>query len=444
MSSTPAISPTAAVTGRARPGIAGGRAARFIVPAAGLAALALFAALYLWRREAYFDALSFIGIAPYKIPFFDLEYILAGPDCWRRGIDVYVGNPCDLENRAWTYSPLLLRAWFLPGTAWTNPLGLLLAVSFFGALAAFPLLRERKALLLLLAAALSPRVVYAIERGNIDVLIFIAMVAAAVLAVGGTARRLSGYGLIALAGLAKIYPFIALGLSLRERRWRFIGIAAAGLAIIAGFALSFRAELAAMAVNVPSEHTRDAIGAANLPAALGPLLPIPYAALLIWAGLLARSGAQMVRLARWREFRAAFAALPPLEANLLVLGTLLIVGCFFTGISFGYRGIYLLLALPALAAMMADGGTAGAFARSTSLFIVVLMWEGFVTWVGAVPKFVATLAPPVGPKLLDIVWLLRELVWWHITAVMAGMLVCFALESDAAKALLSPGKPARP
>ncbi len=436
MSSAPAISRTAAVTGRACPGVGGGWMARLVVPAAGLTALAIFVALYALRPEIYFVVLSFIGVDPVKIPFFDLEYVLAGTECWRRGVDVYIDNPCDLASRPWDYSPLLLRAWFLGNTALTTPLGLIMDAAFFCSFAAFPPPRDCGALLAMLAAVMSQRVAFAAERGNIDVIIFIAMVAAAVLSVGPTARRMFGYGILAFLGLLKIYPFVALGLGLRERPRVLFGIAAATAAIFGWFVWFFHAEFAGMAAVIPAGDSRDFIGAVNVPAALGKIIWQPYGAVLIWAGLLARASAQVARLVRWTDFRAALTALPRLEANFLVLGALVTDGCFFTGQSVGYRGIYLLLALPAIAAMASRDGGIGVFARRTRIVIVLLMWEGLVTWAGAIPKFVETLAPPIGRKVFEITWLLGELVWWHLAAILAAVLVCFVLESDVAKALL--------
>src|SRR6516164_5252259 len=111
-------------------------ALRFTVSAAGLAAMIALALLYHLDPGYYYRVLAFIGIAPFQYPFFDIQGILSWVDCWQRGVDVYVTNPCDVRYRVFTYSPLWLRLAFLPGKEWTNPLGLCLAISFFLALAA--------------------------------------------------------------------------------------------------------------------------------------------------------------------------------------------------------------------------------------------------------------------------------------------------------------------
>ncbi len=402
---------------------------RLAVPAAGLGAAAIFAALYLWWRDAYFAVLTFAGIGPYKIPFYDLEYVLAGADCWRRGVDVYLHNPCELGDRGWAYSPLLLRASFLPGVTWTNALGLLQAGVFFGSFTAFPPLRDRPATWIMLAALISPRVAFAVERANIDTLIFVAMVIVAMLSLGGPLRRSLGYGIVALAGLVKIYPFVALALSLRERPRLFFSVAAASAAILAAFLLAFWGELVRMAANVPWGDSSDLFGAVDLPAVSGQLLSVPYISAAVWTVLLGATAAQVVGLARWRGFRDGFAALPRFEAQLLVLGALLMAGCFFTGQNVGYRGIHLLLALPALSVLAAAGGATAGFARRTAWLIVFLMWEGILNWHGGIPEFLETFAPPLGPNILFVLWLIRELAWWRIAAVFLGVIVCFLLDS---------------
>ena len=83
---------------------------RYILPLLGLTLLAIFAALYAFDSDAYYRALTTIGIKPTKYPFVDWEYIGANIRCWNNNIDVYIADPCDVMNRPYNYSPLSLRA----------------------------------------------------------------------------------------------------------------------------------------------------------------------------------------------------------------------------------------------------------------------------------------------------------------------------------------------
>src|SRR5215467_13068181 len=108
-------------------------ALRFTASVVGLAATIALALVYELAPERYYPVLQFFGVSPFPDPFLDFQAVLSAVDCWQRGIDVYVNNPCDVLNRPFKYSPLWLRFAFLPGKEWTN-LGLCLAISFFIAL----------------------------------------------------------------------------------------------------------------------------------------------------------------------------------------------------------------------------------------------------------------------------------------------------------------------
>jgi len=104
---------------------------RCLVPLLGLALLAIFAALYIVDPKAYYWALNDISYLPFKYPFLDWEYIGAGIKCWSEGINVYITNPCDVLNRTHRYSPLWLRAVFIPTyRAWTMPIGIGIILAF--------------------------------------------------------------------------------------------------------------------------------------------------------------------------------------------------------------------------------------------------------------------------------------------------------------------------
>src|SRR5208282_2170579 len=84
---------------------------RWAVPAI---ATAIFAAVYglyaVGQTPLYRAILEAWGIGPYDFPFLDIHGELSAIECWRRGVDVYVTNPCDALGRLFDYSPLLLWA----------------------------------------------------------------------------------------------------------------------------------------------------------------------------------------------------------------------------------------------------------------------------------------------------------------------------------------------
>ena len=107
-------------------------------------------------------------------PFVDTRFVLAQLECWRRGIDVYSVNPCDPLGRLQDYSPLWLRLDFIPADpAWVMPFGLALDLMFLAALFALPLPRlDRAGRTVMSLAMVSTASIFAMERGNIDLLVF--------------------------------------------------------------------------------------------------------------------------------------------------------------------------------------------------------------------------------------------------------------------------------
>ena len=119
-------------------------ALRLAAPTAGLGATIALALLYHVEPQYYYHVLAFIGIEPLRYPFIDLQAVLSWADCWRRGFDVYVTNPCD--RTLMDYPPLWLRFTFLPGkestSRWTLPRNIVFPGARYPAAAA---LRQRAA-----------------------------------------------------------------------------------------------------------------------------------------------------------------------------------------------------------------------------------------------------------------------------------------------------------
>jgi hypothetical protein len=416
-----------------------------------LAALAMLAALYAVARPAYNSVLYVLGVRPFDYPFADFEAMLAGAQCWRHGIDVYVQNPCDVLGRPHDYSPLWLRLDFLPGIAWNTTIGWALAIGFFLSLAALPPPRNRRAVAIILIALLSPNVAFAVERANVDVVIFLLAVGAGVWFAAGSRQRLGAYGLVLIAGLLKFYPLAVLAMTLREPPRRFVAVNLIAVAILIAFVFYFRTELTAIAANIPGGSPfTDIFGAINLPRGIGFLLErghLPMAGAapgIVWALLLAGAAARIVAMTRSPERRRALTAGSPAEMTFLILGALLVDGCFFAGQNMGNRGILLLFVMPGLTAIAAAATTPALrrFAWRTSICVAILMWAGAFTWRSGVPSPLLDSATALmawrvgipettlGTVVAAVLWVARELIWWNVAAVLAGFILSFALESE--------------
>ncbi len=429
-------------TSRAR--IPSGLALRFALPAVALGVFLMLGVLYALHSAIAFDVLRWWGVPPpVKEPFLDLRYIFAGVECWAKGVNVYIADPCDPLGRPHGYSPLWLRFVFLPSQSWTAVAGLIVDLLFVISFTAFPPPRNRGELAVMLAAVLSPPVVFALQRANVDVIIFLILLAAAGLWIGRPPRRMLGYAAVTFVGLLKFYPLIVLALAVREKIKRCAAIFAVAGILLIGFAVYFRTELAEMARNIPTGgyFIGDMFGARNFPdgIAVATLRTSGgWFGIAIWSALFALSLALMVATFMVLAKRQAIAQLAPLESALLLFGAVVVCGCFFAGQSVGYRGIFLLFPLPGLLALHRRSGERGVrrLAVQASALVLFILWQGTLTWnTNALDAVRAWLGPPIASALWTALWSARELAWWLLAGILSGIALCFAVESRTAAEL---------
>lgn len=415
-------------------------ALRFAIPVVLLGVFMTLGVLFALHSVIAFDALRWWGVhPPVTEPFLDLRYIFAGVECWSKGIDVYIANPCDPLGRPHGYSPLWLRFMFLPSQSWTIVAGTAVDLLFIFSLAAFPPPQNRGELAVMLAAALSPPVVFALQRTNVDVLIFLMLLAAAGLWIGRTSRRLLGYGLVTFAGLLKFYPLIILAFAVRERTKTFAAIATICAILLAGFAAYFRAELVEMARNIPTGgyFIGDMFGAKNFPdgimaARLGAMGD--WFGMVVWGLLFTLAATVAAATFRSLVRQKEIARLAPFESALLLFGAAVICGCFFTGQSVGYRGVFLLFTVPGLLALRRGSAAPSARRMATQATVLVLfvLWQSVLTWnANALDALRPWMGVPFTSAAWTALWSARELAWWLLAGILSAIILCFIVESPA-------------
>jgi hypothetical protein len=407
--------------------------------AAPLVLLVLFLALvvlFLCHPVVYSEVLYFWGIVPYRWPFIDLHYILASVSCWRQGIDVYVSNICDVEHRPYAYSPLWLRATFLPTTEWAKPLGVTLALCFILSLLYLPASRRAREFVLFLLAVISPTVVFALERANADVIMFLFCTGAGISLLFNRARRFLGYALIMTAGLLKFYPLTLLILVVREHLRTAIIIIPVAIGIIYTFVYYYGHELSEMLPNIPvGNYFYDMFGARNLPYGLAEVVSGHWQfvyeyyhprVLLAFLNVLALAYA--VNIGRRPDVQEALAALSQRHLIFLMIGSLLIIGCFLAGQSAGYREIHLLFALPGLLMLSRSGSELKnpPIFFVASIVVILLMWKDFLR---RVVKFIAMTVFDASDIPNIVFWLGRELVWWWLIGLLGGLVMVHVTNS---------------
>ena len=424
-----------------------------LVPALGIALLLALVWLHATHEELYIRLLAYWMDQPLRDPFRDLEDVLYSITCWRQGIDVYLHTSCNVTGGAFNYSPLWLRLSFVPtDPTWTPWLGLGLVSVFLLSLGLLPQPRHWGDRALVVLGTFSCLPVFAIERGNLDLLMFLLALVAALCLARGFALRLIGYIVIMIAGLLKFYPWAALVLLLRERLRIAAVLGFIALVGIAAFAWWYHDELGRIAIPHGGQ-AGDNWGAIDLPlgirAGLVPMLAAmgvdesasatirDIAANVAWLLLVTASVGCAGVIAARRDVHAALAALPPRVHVFLLIGAALVCGCFFAGPNVGYRGVFLLFVLPCLLglARISMGTGAARLFRLTAYATLYVLWMLLIQ--RAVAKvFGGSFYPVRGSAVGYAAWLLRELLWWWVATVLLAILIRFGLDSPAWRDLL--------
>lgn len=289
----------------------------------------------------------------------------------------------------------------------------------------------------LLAAALvaSPPVLLLIERGNLDAVALLAVLAGlAFTARRGVGWSVAGVGLVLVAAAVKLFPAVVLlGVAGLWRGWRrgLVGVMLAGFA---GWAI-LRADEIALILRKTTRgleaaygrmlagsrlHVELLAGRAPTAADAAALRDLMQASLVVAVVLLA--------FAAWLGWRgrarvAAAEESDERSAGWLVGGALIYAGTFLLGHNWAYRLVFLLLCVPGLWRLAAAPAT---------------RWSGRLLLAGVV----AMLASPFR---LGFGWFLaREAVAWALAAGLLGLAVALiaARVAPGEKAICAtPGPP---
>src|SRR5271169_4428540 len=219
---------------------------RFAATIAGLLVFLGMSCLYAFGdRNLYEDILTSYGIGPFRFPFVDISGALAAWECARQGLDVILSDPCDVLRRGYNYSPLWMAASPIPlGVRDTTVVGWILDLVFLMSLSFLPSPRCLLELILVLAGTLSTMVIFALERANPDILLFIMALTTGVLAECRLFIRVLGYFVALVAALLKYYPIMILVIMFREIVLVFVAVSLLILLCLAIFWVEYHADIA--------------------------------------------------------------------------------------------------------------------------------------------------------------------------------------------------------
>jgi hypothetical protein len=409
--------------------------ARWSASICALAAAFAIAGLRRSDPQKYYSLLWALDGAVEHHPFGDLNAVLRAAFCWRHGVNVYIPNAC-MGGGIYNYSPLLLRLGDLP-LGGPDLAGIIIALAFIASLAALPPPQRVAEFLLRIAAACSGSVLFALERGNIDVLIYLATIGGVFLLAGRLARRVTGYALFLLLAAVKFYPLTLLVLLARERLPLVLALAAAAAALVWLYFHSFGDSFAHAMRIIPHEYPfGGSFGSINLPYGLAVFFdpPVPATIDAVVNYQLPPQIRQIFKIvqilavlpaaAAARTYIAPLARLDEPRRLLLIAGAALTAGCFFAAQNIDYRGIFLLLTLPGLAALAqrAAGPLRTRF-RALTIVVPLLLWEAALRY--GVTRLSARLLPREAATPEVLFWFCREILWWWVAIQLTALVLAF-------------------
>jgi hypothetical protein len=323
----------------------------------GLSLTTYLTVVFAARALADVDIWPWLGVPSGPSLFFDARNVAAASECSRLGHDPLVDNPCDPWHRAMFYPRVWLALrWLHLGPESTVLFGgVVVAVFVMSLFLLLPRLDRRMGLVVSVAVC-SPAVMFAVERANMDLVVFSGLALAAVVwRRDSRASEVVAVFLVLLMAIAKLYPAVALLAFLLSRRRTAVSSAVIALLIFVGYLFATWSDVQIIS-NTATQGQEHSYGARILLAELyhavggGVRAGSPASAQVLVLG----TAGLALALAPWALAR--FARHPSSlgatydDSELLAfrLGALVYLGTFLAGNNFDYRLVSVLLTLPML------------------------------------------------------------------------------------------------
>ena len=345
--------------------------------------------------------------------FLDARQIGIAAESYAQGYDPLTENLYSSKGRYQGLNyPRIWQILFATGVnqSHTNMLGSIFAILFFVGVGIFWFSRKFDNLtyFILSIAILSPPVILAIERGNIELVIFFVLAAALIIYYYSS---MTGFLLFIFASILKLYPVFAFAVLLKEQKKKFLVLFILACIICTGYVLVTLDDLKQIYLiqppNAKSSYGLNVfwMGLTHprlLNLQLSDNVITTFKVLSYIALILIFTGALIFSL---RTNSNTFKQGEHLDAFRLGVG--IYTGCFLIGTNYDYRLIFLIFTIPQLVAWLRNKEKGTSFVPLITLLAIVFsLWSFFIT------RY-------LGQKLT---FLLEEFANWII---FAGMLYLF-------------------
>ena len=307
-----------------------------------------------------------LGVPPVSPGFVDLRTVTSMWECARESLGAWPHNPCDPLERANNYPRIWVAASLLGlEEDDTYLLGSLLAIAYFAmAIVVLPRRAPVVDAFLYGLALCSPALMLGVERGNVDVVLFCMVVAAAFLVRRPRYGPAAAAGLILVAAILKLFPIAAIAMLAGLPR-RAAGLYAASvLAVFSVYVAATYRDIQTIERVTPQLDTYS-YGLDITGSWLGRVI----GSASMWdAAIILLTGAVALALRRRLADRLGDGA--SRELDLFCAGAGIYVATFALVRSFDYRLVFLLLTIPQLV-RWARAGRALATATLCGIFVTI-------------------------------------------------------------------------
>ncbi len=322
------------------------------------------------------------GVPAMEPVFADLWHITSGWDAARAGLKPEEANPYDQFNRAFTYP----RIWLWPALVGatsriTTTVALAMIIGFIAtAFYSVGRLTWREGVIFGLLF-IGPPVVLALERCNVDLLVFMLVALAGLLAArAGRGERISAVLLLFTASIAKLHPVGCAACLLRSNLKGSVMAVVSFFGLIGAFFLFTLTDILRISRILPQVSWFSYGGriayeylVRAVEGALGRHLPewLPAAGyLVLLGGLMAAAWCLWSKspAVRWPKFGGT-------EQHLFLAGAGIFLLSFAALKSFEYRYSFLLLCLPLLFSMLRRGRKSAIISRMMLILLGLLFYD---------------------------------------------------------------------
>ena len=381
-----------------------------------------------WQTQPYAHA---------PLPFVDLQGPISWRECYLRGIDVTETNPCDVIARGpANYSPII---WQLP-LEWLGFRNLIPAALTLGGIFLFVIWRmfqprNMADLGIAFLGAISPPVFFVLERGNLDMLVFIAVLSTLLLSQSSFRARAVFYFAALAAGLLKLYPFALFVMLVREPAKRCVALSVIASTLMAVYFASNWGYF--MHLWLPEESIFAMFGGRLLAKAIQEHFSLGEVARpAIYVLCCAVSILGIYFIAKRIGDDPVFQNTTDAPNSLILCGSILVLACFFTGFNVYYRAIFLLPLLSGFLSLLGEKhhGATGKLVWLGVLMTGLCLYGDMIRFGGMafiLSRIFVEPASIFGQVLILVVIIGKEAFWWLEVTLLGGIVCAILLQSRA-------------